>query len=372
MLDGIPTVRQVERKDGEIRVAGESIPGIRRIVLVRDDNLEDFVSSLPAIAAVRQAYASAWLGVLVRREMAPLARMAPDIDEVLAPGLTVGGMEQAFRKFQPDLMISLSRSSKVAWAAWKADVPYRIGTGFRWSYSRLFTGRVDEHRRTGGCHEVDYALSFAHRVGAPAAPARFRLAIPQDIREGIDNWLELHRVRQPFVVIHPGAGKTCTSWPAVHFVQLATLLEAEETRVVFSMGENDGRFIEELDDDHPFLRRLPRFQGGVESRAALFSRSAVTVGNGSSAVHLASALGVPALTLHPPWRSCGYRHRGPYAANGWALVAENDEAAGWSSRKRKALGPKLMATITPADARRCVVAMMEGREPELTISPEGK
>jgi ADP-heptose:LPS heptosyltransferase len=371
VFDGTPTVRQVDRKDGEIRVAGESIPGIRRIVLVRDDGLEDFVCSLPAIGAVRQAYAGAWLGVMVRRAMVPLARMAPDIDEVLAPGLTVGGMEQAFRNFRPDLVISLSRSLKVAWAAWRVEAPHRIGTGFR-SYSRLFTGRVDEHRRAGGRHEVDYALSFAHRVGAPVAPARFRLTIPRDAREGIDNWLELHQVRQPFVVIHPGAGKVCTSWPAVHFIQLATLLEAEETQVVFSMGENDRRFIEELEDDHPFLRRLPRFQGDVESRAALFSRSAVAVGNGSGAVHLASALGVPALTLHPPWRSCGYRRRGPYAANGWALVAENDEAAGWSSRRRKVLGPKLMATVTPADARRCVAAMMEGREPTLTILPNGK
>jgi ADP-heptose:LPS heptosyltransferase len=302
--------------------------------------------------------------MMVHRATVPLARMAPELDEVLAPGLTVDGMEEAFHRFRPDLMISLSRNSRVAWAAWRAKIPHRIGTGFR-LYSQLFTGRVEERRRAGGHHEVDYALSFAHRVGAPASPARFRLTIPQEARDGIRNWLELHRVRQPFVVIHPGSGDRCPSWPAVHFVQLATLLEAESIQVVFSMSAGDPRFLEALEDDHPFLRRLPRFEGDDESRAALFSLSSVTVGNGASSVHLASALGVPVLTLHPPWRSCDYRRRGPYAANGWALAAESEEAKGWSPRRRQALGPKLMAAITPADARRCVVAIMAGREPEL-------
>jgi ADP-heptose:LPS heptosyltransferase len=151
----------------------------------------------------------------------------------------------------------------------------------------------------------------------------------------------------------------------VHFVQLATLLEAESTQVVFSMGEGDRPFVEALEEDHPFLRRLPRFEGSEEARAALFSLSAVTVGNGVSAVHLASALGVPTLTLHAPWRACGYLRRGPYAANGWALVAESEKAKGWSPRRRKLLGPQLMNAITPADARRAVVAMMAGGEPEL-------
>ncbi len=364
MLDGTAAVRQVDRKDGEIRVAGKQIPGVRRIVLVRDGRIEDFVGSLPAIAAVRETYPGAWLAVLVRPAVVPLARMTPDIDEVLAPKPSVEGMEQAFRQFRPDLLISLSRNSRAAWSAWRAKVPHRIGTGFR-LYSTLFTGQVDERRRAGSRHEVEYALSFAHRVGAPAAPARFRLTIPPQARDGMANWLDLHRIRQPFVVIHPGAGEACPSWPAEHFVQLATLLEAESTQVVFSMGSGDRRFVETLEDDHLFLRRLPRFAGDVESRAALFALSSVTVGNGASAVHLASALGVPTLTLHPPWRHCGYLRRGPYAANGWALVAESELAKGWSPRRRQILGPQLLSAITPADARRCVVAMMDGRAPEL-------
>lgn len=364
MLDGTPALRQVERKDGEVRAAGKPLPGIRRIVLVRDDNLEDLVCSLPAIAAVRDAYPGAWLGLMVRRAVAPLARMIPDVDQVLAPGLTVARLEQAFRGFRPDLMISLSRSSKVAWAAWKAGVPNRIGTGFR-LYSPLFTRRVEERRRSGSLHEVDYALSFAHRAGAPASPARFRLDIPHHAMVGIGNWLELQRVRQPFVVIHPGRGAGCPSWPAVHFVQLATLLEADSIPVVFSMGENDRPFVAALEDDHPFLRRLPRFHGDVVSRAALFRKAGIVVGNGTGAVQLATALGLPSLALHPPWRTCSYLRRGPYTDNGWALVVESDQAKLWSPRRRQTLGTQLMSAITPADARRCVVAMLAGRNPEL-------
>ena len=105
------------------------------------------------------------------------------------------------------------------------------------------------------------------------------------------------------------------------------------------------------------------FTGDPPSLAAFLRSAALVVGNGTGAVHLAAALGTPVLMLHAPWRTCGPERWGPYAANGWALVADAPGADRWSPRERARLGPELMATISPAAALSSVLAMLEGGAP---------
>jgi ADP-heptose:LPS heptosyltransferase len=367
LIDADPVVRQIRIRDQEVRLPGEPIPGVRRIVLVQNGTLEDLIFSLPAIHAVRDAYPHAWLAVLVRKSTAPLVRLVPVIQEILIAGPGTHELEASIRSFNADLLISLSRGSGVAMAGWRVKVPHRIGTGFR-VFSSRFTRQVKERRRNGTLHEVDYGLSFAHRVGATAGPPQFGIHVPEKAKVGVRHWLELQGLPDKVIVIHPEEGRPGTAWPGVHFVQLATLLEAEGRRIVFSTDGDCRRFIEALDDEHLFLQRLPRFTGELVARIALFSLASVVVGNGSGAAHLAAALGVPTLTFHPPWRSCGVDRLGPYAANGWALEAASQRAQRWSGRKRLRHGSSLMGMITPADARKCVVAILEGADPAEALS----
>jgi ADP-heptose:LPS heptosyltransferase len=79
--------------------------------------------------------------------------------------------------------------------------------------------------------------------------------------------------------------------------------------------------------------------------AARLARAAVVVGNSTGPVHLAAALGRPTLMLQAPWPSCGVARWGPYADNGWVLVAEHDAAMRWSRRQRARHHAGLMAAI---------------------------
>jgi ADP-heptose:LPS heptosyltransferase len=367
LIDADPVVRQIRIRDQEVRLPGEPIPGVRRIVVVQTGALEDLIFSLPAIHAIRDAYPHAWLAVLVRSSVSPLAGLVPVIQEVLIAEPGAHDLETTIREFSADLLISLSRGSRTAVAGWRVKVPHRIGTGFR-MFSSRFTRQVKERRRNGTLHEVDYGLSFAHRAGATAGPPRFGIRVPAQARIGVLNWLELQGLPDKVIVIHPGEGRLGPSWPAVHFIQLATLLEAEGRRIVFSTGGDGDRFLHALSDEHTFLQRLPRFAGDLVARIALFSQASIVVGNGSGAVHLAAALGVPTLTFHPPWRSSGVDRFGPYGKNGWALEAASQRAQGWSGRQRLRSGSRLMAMVTPADARKCVVAILEGADPAAALA----
>ncbi len=360
-----PHVVQVVRRAEAVPRQGEPWAGIRRILVARTDALGPLVLALPAIAALRDAYPSAWLALLARPSTAPLAGLVAGVNQVIADTGESNRLSAEMRAFRADLFVSMSAGGRIPWAAATARVRHRVGPGHR-VYSALFERRVGERRASEETHEVEQTLSYARAAGASGGPARFPLAIPLPAAESAKVWLAEHGVRRPFVVLRPESGPTASPpWPPGHFVRLATLLAAEGTQVVFSVGPGDEAAPRILDAADLAVRRLPRFTGDLATLPAFVQAASLVVGNGTGAVHLAAALGTPTLAIQAPWSSCGPTRWGPYASNGWSLVSDHPEAAQWGARERGSRGRDLMATISPAAVLSCALAILDGRTPAL-------
>jgi len=338
---------------------------VRRIVVSRVDPLGPLVLALPAVAAIRESYPDAWLGLLVQPTTAPLARLVEGVDQVLEMPVASDRLASELREFRADLLVSMSPGGVVPWAATTARIPHRVGSSRR-VFSPLFERRADLRPQGGReLHETEQALALAHRAGARGSAARFPIVLPEGAAALCREWLEEHRLSAPFVVLRSECCGGCPSWPAGHFIRLATLLAAEGCRVAFSVGPGDQATSSALDAADTKVRRMPRFTGDLPTLAAFVRSAALVVGNSTGAVHLASALGAPTLVLHAPWRSCGPSRWGPYAANGWSLVADAPGADRFSAKERARGGADLMGTISPAAVLSCALAILEGREPRI-------
>jgi ADP-heptose:LPS heptosyltransferase len=213
-------------------------------------------------------------------------------------------------------------------------------------------------------HQVEVALAYAHLAGARPGPAEFPLVVPEEIDVGLAHWRAAHRVPERYVVVHAGHGGSSPAWPIGHFLRLAALLEAEGGSVVFSLGPADRAVWEALDRAELPIRRLPRLTAELPVLAALIRRAAVLVGNTSGPIHLGAALGTPTLAFHPPGHLYGPAWCGPYAENGWALVADVELSRWWRGSRRQ-LTMSLLEGISPAAALACVLDLSEGRPPHL-------
>lgn len=355
-------VAQVERRAAEVRTPGLRLDGVRRLVLVRDDRLGDVVVSLPAVAALRRAYPGARLALMVQEAAAPLARMVVGVDNVLALGDGQPTALSALRTFGPDLVLCVSRSPSIGWAAWRAGIRHRVGPGRRF-YAGLFTRRVVEPRRRGVRHELEYALSFAHKAGAPTGEAEFPIEVPETAHEELRGWREaLHVKRQGYVVIHPGSGGSCPAWPVASYLDLAGRLARGGHPVVLSVGPADRAVAQSLEAASEPVKSLPRFDGGLQALAALLLPASLVISNSTGPLHLAAALGRTTLGLYAPWASCGPSRWGPYAANGWALVAHSPEAQGWSRATRHREQQRLMAAIPVERVEAAARSLLDGGE----------
>jgi ADP-heptose:LPS heptosyltransferase len=363
-----PFLAQVERRAAEVRAPGSPLPGVRRVVVVRSDRLGDLVLTLPAVDALRRAYPAARLALMVRPHLAALARRVEGVEQVLEaePGLL--RRARRLRAYDADLAVCISREPETALAAALAGVRQRVGSAYR-LYSPLCHRRVQEHRRTGDRHEVEYALAFAHRAGAVAGPARFPIRPSAEAERSVRRWIEVHRVRDRFVLLHPGSGGSCPAWPVERYVELASTLVAHGAGVVVSIGPADGSIGTSLRSGPREVRALPQFTGGLDELAALCLRAGVVASNSTGPLHLAAALGAKTLGFYPPWTSCGYRRWGPYAADGWALVAHSEEALAWTRPLRARHGRALMRALGADTAAACILELLAGRPPALGPRP---
>jgi ADP-heptose:LPS heptosyltransferase len=358
-----PQLRQVVRRPEKRRVSGEVFSGIRRVLVVRQDRLGDFILTIPAIAALGETYRDARLGVLVSPGVVPFAELVTGVDEVIPTSSTPSVLSQRLAEFDPDLIVCISRGAAVPRAAWRRRVANRVGNGSSF-YSPLFSRRVNVGTRRSGCHEVEFALSFAHRCGAAAGPARSPIALPMTAHDAAAAWLERNGVTGPFVVLHPGSGGSCPSWPVDHFSRLAGALAAEGIHVVISLGPLDEALRAPMALACDSSDRVVSVTQPLPTFAAMVSRAALVVSNSTGPIHMAAALGSATLAIHAPWASCSAERWGPYAENGWAIVVNSDTAMRWSHRKRRRLSAELLGAIDPGLVQRCVQTILaRGSEP---------
>ena len=335
-------VERVRMRAEEVRTPGAPIAGIERIAVVRTDRLGDFILTLPAIEALRCTYPRAALGVVVAEQAEPLARLVRAIDRVATSDGSVRGTQAALRALAPQLVVSISRDAASVLAAVLVRATHRVGSGFR-LWSPLLTRRVTERRRAGDRHEVEYALAFAHRAGAPSGPARFRIE-PHDAAEAeVERWRTARGLAErAYAIVHAGSGGSCPSWPIAHFLTLAAALERDGLRTVATVGPRDGAV------ERAFERRAREvFRFPVEHLASLVRRAALVVSNSTAPVHLAAALGTPALALHAPWPTCSVARWGPYHPSGAGIVAHTPGEERFTRAERRLCGARLLAGVPP-------------------------
>lgn len=274
------------------------------VLIVRPDGIGDLVLSLPVATQLRQLIPGVRIGVLANPVAAPILEHHPDIDYVRTVSLqaSISDMMQAFSG-GIDAVIFLKPFRRLMWAAWRAGVPLRVATGFRWQ-SVLANRWVYEHRSSFQKHESECNVEMLKGLRltplSVVAPA-LRL-IDAERAGGERRW---NGSAMPRVVIHPG-GVSARHWRPAHYRDLAQMLAQQGYAVVLtgSQAERDQFRSEALDGVvlHPGINNLMG-QLAIRELMALIGSAQVVVSGATGPAHLAAALTVPTVSLFDPRRN---------------------------------------------------------------------
>lgn len=299
----------------------------RRFLLSRTDRLGDLILATPVATALKKQFPEAEIFFLARPYAAEILRIHPHVQGVIDfdPARARTDLLAQLRAQRFDAVLALFPRPNLAWAFYRAGIPVRIGTGFRW-YSFLFTHRWYEHRKNARRHEAEYNLQLLQPLGIAGAEVEFHCQFSPLQEEQIRAKLVELGLRPRFVVLHPGSGGSARDWPPEHFAALADQLGGAGKLQVVLTGSASEKSLTQAIRQHAQTEMLD-LSGRLTllELAGLLRRAALFVGNSTGPLHLAVMTKTPVMAFYPPLAACRPERWGPYGHRDDVLMSQTEE-----------------------------------------------
>ena len=284
---------------------------VERILAISSTGIGDALFSTPAIRALRQAYPRAHITGMFRARYLDLFRNNPHVDDVIAysgkyrrlPGtiraLRRGGFEVAaiLHGNDPDI-IPLAYLSG---ARFVVRIP-NDSTRFRFLLSNA--GRTPENNVIPGQHALQMRLRIAGLLGAATDDRRMVLLVDPAAARAVGAYLEARGVRSgdPLVGVQVGASTVSRMWFGEQFAGLGRRLLAADPaiRIAITGSPAERAYCQTVADAVGGGQRVLVTAGDLTlpQVAALVNRLAVLVAADTGTLHMAVALGRPAVALY--------------------------------------------------------------------------
>jgi lipopolysaccharide heptosyltransferase II len=300
----------------------------RRLLCIRLDSLGDVLMMTPAIRALKTGAAGRHITLLTSPSGAEVARLVPEIDDVLiyeAPWVksSAARPDSTFDRALIRRLHALSFDAAVIFTTFSqsplpaallchlAEIPLRLAHAREQVYG-LLTDRVPESEPERGIrHEVRRQLDLVATVGPRTDDERLSLHVLEQAAEAARRILGERGVdtERPWAVLHPGSTAASRRYPADLYSEAVRRLVAEhgwqmvltgseaERDLVQEIGRRSGMPIHDLTG----LLDLPGL-------VALIASAPVLITNNTGPSHIAAAVGTPVVCLyaltnpqHTPW-----------------------------------------------------------------------
>lgn len=289
-------------------------------ILVRGVNwIGDAVMTIPAIGAIRRAFPSSEITLLVNDRVAPLFACDPRIDRVMvyeAHHRTARGKLHLIGSLKKENFlraILLQNAFDAALIAYLAGIPERIGYR-RDGRGALLTMPVSYSRQDRRMHHVRYYLTLLDAAGIRAEYEHPWIFLT--VEERLAARHRLSPMKRPVLGINPGATfGSAKRWLPLRFAEAAIrFIRDSGGSVVLFGGPTEKGIAAEIAEhiktwsslpadahsgDTPSSSRLMNVAGATSVREliALISECDVLLSNDSGPLHLAYAVGTPVAAL---------------------------------------------------------------------------
>jgi heptosyltransferase III len=280
------------------------LPGLAlqaEILIVRPRSLGDLVLETPVIGALHDWRPDLRIFVLVEKRFAAALEGNPAITGLLfSSGFLQTAAELRQRRFP--VVFNQHGGPRSALLTAASGARFRVGwKGFQYDF--VYNVRVPDAAEFCGkpiVHTVEHRISQFYWTGLPRGPLPAARVFPErSALDRVDKMVTCCGVAEPYAVLQPEARTPAMCWPAEKFAEIARWLRGR-----FAM-----RSVVNLSARGPATARIRAALADVavipdsldlSELIALISRATLFIGNDSGPVHVAAALGTPAVVIYGP------------------------------------------------------------------------
>ena len=282
-----------------------TLPGIKKILVIRTDGIGDLLNSTPAIALLRQNYPDAEITVLARPLNAPVLHGNPDVDRILI--FDRGGLRERMRFYQNlrrerfQLVVAMQTATWPHFVAFLTGARYRLGR-YQKRFKSTLTHAWHGSYRKGETHEVDRNLELVRLICNGDGVRRLVFHLNPDEIANAEAQLKTWGIgTDRFLVgIHPGGSSFDKRWPEKHYAELADRLARHYNATLLILHGPDEMALACKIQETMQTCAVVYAPPSIRELAALLSRCNLVVCNDSGPMHLAAALDVPTVAIFGP------------------------------------------------------------------------
>ena len=292
---------------------------IKRILIVRQhDQLGDMLLSVPAFRGLRKRFSGAEISLVASPVSYSVVKNNPYLDEVILYDkrnfrlnpFTLVGFLAGLRRRNYDLAIVLNTvsfsltSMIIALFSGARIVAGCTSEPFGCDYSRRFYSLelpLPSAEELEGMHEGAHNLYPLRAIGVEESDLASIIVPDGGEARAADRFIRAAVGEgEPFVVIHPGAGKKRNRWPAERFAEISLrLLDRYHIKTIAVAGPMDsepmGLFLRSV-GNCPTLVSNP----SIDFLAALMRRALLVLCNDTGVLHIAGAVGARCIAIFGP------------------------------------------------------------------------
>ncbi len=303
----------------------------KNILITRTDRIGDVILSLPMASAIKKKYPGCRISFLVRSYTAQLLSGNAFVDETIvlieANGKPDLQRNISLLKNKFDVVIAAYPTFKLTLIFFLAGINKRIGTGYRW-YSFLFNGKVYDHRKKGGHHELEFNVRLLSQLGinndVNETNAEFGLFVPPKQKEKIKNdmaGLGIDSAKK-IIIIHPGSGGSAVDLPVSTLKNVMQILSKENVEILITGSTGEMEICSSLIVDEKTKNLAGRYD--LSGLTALIERCDLMIANSTGPIHIAAALGKYVIGFYPKFTAASPERWGPYTEKKKIFTPELD------------------------------------------------
>lgn len=309
--------------------AREAWDQAENVLCARLDTLGDVLMTTPAFRALREANPARRITLLTSPAGAEVARLVPEIDEVIvydAPWMKATGprsdsgpdyaMLERIGQYGFDAAVIFTVYSQnplpSAMLCYLADIPLRLAFCHENPYQLLTDWVPDPEPAQFIRHEVQRQLDLVAMIGAYTADPRLSIRPTVGAKRRVQHLLDEIGLAADaaWLVMHTGATAPSRRYPPEGFAESARRLARDfGFQIVFTGIEAERPVIERIrelmgEQSFSLVGRL-----NLDEMAALLSQAPLLISNNTGPVHIAAATRTPVVDLyaltnpqHTPWQ----------------------------------------------------------------------
>jgi heptosyltransferase-1 len=312
--------------------------GPKRILVVRLSAMGDVIHTLPAVAALREAFPEAAIDWLIEERWAEL---------LCAPGTSRRGPRSERRPLVDGIptvrlvqwrksLLTLVTAQQIA-TVWNdvRDIRYDIAVDLQGAIRSAVLARLSGAREIFGAAEPRESAAslwytrkvvtrgthvIQQNVSLVEAIAQRKLEIPQaPLPHDPASEAEVCKMLteqdiQRFAIINPGAGWGAKRWPAERYAQVSRALGEQGVRSIINHGPGEESLAEIVQGAS--RATAIAWKCSISQLIALTRRAALFIGGDTGPLHLAAALQVPVVAIFGPTDPA---RNGPYGTRSIVL-----------------------------------------------------